>query len=63
MVGTEEKNDYFYSFMKEVIRELEKGNDYYVFSQEQVDYLKKYFTDKKISIQFKEEIFYLKLEK
>lgn len=65
MVNIEENEQnggsYFNSFMKEVERELKKGKTYYVFNQEQVDYIKEIFKDKKIKVKIEDNIYYLSI--
>lgn len=66
MVNIEENEQnggsYFNSFMREVERELKKGKTYYVFNQEQVDYIKEIFKDKKIKVKIEDNIYYLSME-
>lgn len=66
MVNIEENEQnggsYFTSFMREVERELKKGKTYYVFNQEQVDYIKEIFKDKKIKVKIEDNIYYLSME-
>lgn len=52
---------YFNSFMREVERELKKGKTYYVFNQEQVDYIKEIFKDKQIKVRIEDDIYYLSI--
>lgn len=65
MVDVEEieqsNGSYFNSFMREVERELKKGKTYYVFNQEQVDYIKEIFKDKQIKVRIEDDIYYLSI--
>ena len=53
------KCDYFMSFVKDVIRDLKKCKKSFVFTKEQLDYIKKIYTN--IKVDYRDEIFYISI--
>lgn len=57
------EQDYFEMFMVEVIKDLKKKGFSYVFSQEQVNYIKSIKKYKKINVYQDNDIYYLSIKK